>query len=341
MINQTRERRILSGKEILITGGTGTLGKALLKELSGYPLKGLRILSRDEFKQWKMKSEMKAELEKAGFPVAFFIGDVRDNKRLLQAFEGVDIVIHTAAMKQVPACEDNPFESIRTNILGTENVCAAAIEREVKHVMFISTDKAVYPINLYGSCKSVAEKTVIRSNVYSPHVTKFNVCRYGNVLGSRGSVVQLFQEQLEKGLPLTITSKEMTRFWITSKFMASFIIKSICEDTKGVIFVPFMKSASLMQLMGVVQKNHTRKEDSFLEIKEIGIRKGEKLHECLITEEEMETLKMNDFAFMLPDAELSEIRRKFISPLFKEPFTSNHPEVLTLTDDELEAMINE
>ena len=325
--NNTTELRALSGKEVLITGGTGTLGKALLKELSEYSLKGLRIFSRDEFKQWKMREEYKETLEKANFPVAFFLGDVRDPARLKQAFKGVDVVIHTAAMKQVPACEYNPFEAIQTNILGTENVCRVAIETGVRHVMFISTDKAVYPVNLYGATKATAEKTVIASNVYSPNTTKFNVCRYGNVIGSRGSVVQLFEEQLEKGQALTMTDERMTRFWITSTFMARFILKAIGTDSKETIFVPFMKAATVMKLAYTIAGERIKQIPP---IKEIGIRKGEKLHECLISEEETLSTKIGSFCYLI-------LNKECPSSASIKSLTSKY--AAELTSKELEDMI--
>jgi len=335
----------LEGKELLITGGTGTLGKALLKELINYRLKGLRILSRDEFKQWTMKTELAEEIQTAPFPIAFFIGDVRDRDRLTQAFKGVNIVIHTAAMKQIESCEYNPLEATLTNVKGTENVCKEAIACDVAQVMFISTDKAVYPINFYGTTKALAEKTVIKANVYSPHQTQFNVCRYGNVLGSRGSVIQVFQDQLKANKPMTITERSMTRFWISSSFMARFILNNLSLDTRGVIFVPQMKAASILDIAGYVHSVspvHNHKVDKEICLKEIGIRKGEKIHECLISNEELENTRLGEFSYMILNKDFhNEELKKTSAPIIGlvGGYTSeNAPE---LTKNELEEMINE
>lgn len=264
--------------EVLITGGTGSLGKTITKLLlSKYEVRGLRIMSRDELKQ----SEMKKELRNAGLldKVDFIIGDVRDSVRFYRATKGVDLIINAAAMKQVPACEHNPFEAVKTNIDGTRYLINAAIDNDVSMVMHISTDKAVYPINLYGMTKAVAEKMLMYSDVYTGgHGTKFSCCRYGNVLGSRGSVIPLFKEQVAKNGHVTITDKRMTRFWISLEEVAHFVIDRCMEAQGGEIFVPKMPSCKIMDLAKVfVEEN---------KINEIGIRQGEKLHECLITREE-------------------------------------------------------
>lgn len=261
----------MKNKEILITGGTGSLGKVITKKLLELDVKGIRVYSRCEYKQWQMKKEFGTD------KISYLIGDVRDEKRLSLAMKGVDIVINTAAMKQVPACEENPIEAIKTNVDGAINVIYAAIENNVKKVMHISTDKAVYPINLYGMTKGCTEKLFINANTYSPHGTIFSCCRYGNVIGSRGSVIPLFRKQAKTGV-LKITDYEMTRFWINIDKVANFIIKRINSMDGQEIFVPVMPSAKIIDLASVIGPD--------CKIETIGIRDGEKMHEVLLTNEE-------------------------------------------------------
>jgi FlaA1/EpsC-like NDP-sugar epimerase len=207
----------LTDKEVLITGGTGSLGKAIVNILLSYGVKGIRIYSRDEYKQWLMKREF-SHLDAN---ISYLIGDIRDYNRLSRAMNGVDVVYNAAAMKQVPACEYNPEESIKTNIQGAQNVLNACIDNNVDVCMHVSTDKAVYPVNLYGACKTVAEHLFIHGNVYTgDRHPFFSVCRYGNVLNSRGSIIPLFKEQKEKG-KITITDIEMTRFLTSLETVAN------------------------------------------------------------------------------------------------------------------------
>lgn len=270
--------RTMHGKEILITGGTGTLGKELLRQLTSdrkHQPKGIRIYSRDEYKQWVLQNELSKQ--NIDVPISFLLGDIRDKERLTVALKGVDVVFHTAAMKQVPACEYNPVEALMTNTIGAKNLLEAAIANDVEIVMNVSTDKAVYPVNFYGMTKGAAEKLLIHGNVYSPGKTIFSCCRYGNVINSRGSVIPLFKEQAKAG-EITITDGRMTRFFITIEEVASFIIKCSLRATGGEIFIPKMSTASIMTIASAVAPG--------AKIKEVGIRQGEKLHECLITEEE-------------------------------------------------------
>lgn len=271
--------------EILITGGTGSLGKAITKKLiENYKPRGIRIYSRDEFKQWVMQNELK----KKGYDknIDFLIGDVRDKDRLSRAMNRVNLVFNAAAMKQVPACENNPIEAVNTNINGARNIIDTAIDNKVGIVMHISTDKAVYPINLYGATKTVAEKLFLHSNNYTGgHNTIFSVCRYGNVIGSRGSIVPLFLEQAKNGR-ITITDKRMSRFWITLDTVADFIIQAAMTTDGNEIFIPRMSSVMISDVISVLAPG--------IPIDEIGIRKGEKLHECLITSEESEYAKIYD-----------------------------------------------
>lgn len=270
----------INNKEILISGGSGSLGKALTQLLlKKYKPKGIRIFSRGELLQWKMRNALHTKYGNQ-IPVSFLIGDIRDRKRIELATKGVDIIIHAAALKQVPACEDNPLEAINTNVIGAQNILYAALENNVKKVIAISTDKAVYPINLYGATKLCAEKLFIQGHIYGgARSPKCAIIRYGNVLGSRGSVVPLFRKQYKETGKVTITSPKMTRFWITLKQVADFILQSIEEMKGGEIFIPKMPSATITTILEAVVPSQVK-------IEYTGIRPGEKLHETLITVEE-------------------------------------------------------
>ncbi len=274
----------LNGKTVLVTGGSGTFGKEFIRiMLKDYDPAKIIVFSRDEFKQHEMR--------KGGFDhpkLRYFIGDVRDHERLLRAFEGVDVVIHAAALKQVPACEYNPFEAVKTNVIGSQNVIGAAIDAGVKRVLAISTDKAVDPINLYGATKLTAERLFLQGNAYS-HAggAIFSCVRYGNVHGSRGSVVPLFQEQAKTGT-LTVTDERMTRFWLPIEQGVRFVIHSIERMRGGEIFVPKLPSLNLMDIARAIAPE--------AQIKIIGSRPGEKLHETLVSEHEApKTLEYDDY----------------------------------------------
>ena len=271
---------------ILITGGTGSLGKHLCKILlEKYHPRAIRVYSRDELKQHEMRQVFGEDV------IRYFIGDVRDGNRLKRAMEGADIVIHTAALKQVPACEYNPLEAVRTNVIGTENVINAAIDNGVKKVVSISTDKAVNPVNLYGATKLCAEKIVIQGNSYAgSRNTRFSCVRYGNVIGSRGSVVPLFSEQKKTG-KITITDDRMTRFWITLDQAVDLIVKAITHMQGGEIFVPKIPSMRITDLAKAIAPE--------CEIDIIGIRPGEKLHEVLLMEEEGKNTVIYDGMFVI------------------------------------------
>jgi len=280
-------RMSLSGKVVLITGGTGSFGKKFTEiVLREHDPKAVRIFSRGEFLQLQMRQQFNDDPR-----LRFFIGDVRDRDRLYRAMDGVDIVVHAAALKQVPACEYNPIEAVKTNIDGAVNVINAAIDNEVEKVMAISTDKAVYPVNLYGATKLVAEKLFVQGNAYTgKHRTRFSVVRYGNVVGSRGSVIPLFLEQRRTG-KITITDERMTRFWITLEQGVRFVISCIERMKGGEIFVPKIPSMRIVDLADVIAPGAER------EI--IGIRPGEKIHECLITEEEARHAREFDTYFVI------------------------------------------
>ncbi len=262
---------------VLVTGGTGSFGKAFIRILlDEYKPAKVIVFSRDELKQHEMRE--------AGFDqsnLRYFIGDVRDLGRLQRAMDGVDIVVHAAALKQVPACEYNPMEAIKTNILGTANVIEAALEAGVSKVLALSTDKAVSPINLYGATKLAAEKLTVQSNAYSgERPARFSCVRYGNVIGSRGSVVPTFLRQRQNG-KLSITDKRMTRFWLSLEQGVRFVLHSIEIMQGGEVFVPKLPSTSLMDLAKVIAPQ--------AQLEEVGVRPGEKLHEVLISEDEART----------------------------------------------------
>ena len=263
-----------SDLSVLITGGTGSFGKKFTRiMLDEYHPKKLIIFSRDELKQHQMRM--------SGFnhpSLRYFIGDVRDLRRLRRAMNGVDIVVHAAALKQVPACEYNPIEAIMTNIIGARNVIDAALDTNVKKVLALGTDKAVNPVNLYGATKLCAEKLFVQSNAYAGgEYPKFSCTRYGNVVGSRGSVIPVFQRQRESGT-ITVTDKRMTRFWLTLKQGVYFVISCIEKMHGGEVFAPKIPSMRIMDLAEAVAPG--------CDIEFMGIRPGEKLHEVLISRDE-------------------------------------------------------
>lgn len=275
---------MLNQKSILITGGTGSFGKKFTEMiLEQYDPKRIIIYSRDEFKQDVMKKDFTQRYPDKVSKLRFFIGDVRDKDRLYRAFNGVDYVIHAAAMKQVPACEYNPFEAIKTNINGAQNIVDAALDRGVKKVVALSTDKAVNPINLYGGTKLVSDKLFISANAYrGEEGTIFSVVRYGNVAGSRGSVIPFFNILLENGADeLPITDFEMTRFWITLEEGVNLVFKALEESKGGETYISKIPSFKITDLAKAL------KED--VKLKEVGIREGEKLHEVMITKDDSRT----------------------------------------------------
>ncbi|AAL93804.1 UDP-N-acetylglucosamine 4,6-dehydratase (inverting) [Fusobacterium nucleatum] len=291
---------MLNNSTILITGGTGSFGNRFIERiLSEYNPKKIIIYSRDEFKQDLMKKNfvMKYGVEKTK-KLRFFIGDVRDKERLYRAFDGVDYVIHAAAMKQVPACEYNPFEAIKTNIHGAENVIEAAIDRGVKKVVALSTDKAVNPINLYGGTKLVSDKLFISANAYSGEKgTIFSVVRYGNVAGSRGSVIPFFKQLLSQGkTELPITDIHMTRFWMVLDDAVNLVLKALKESKGGETFVFKNPSFLITELAKALNPNGI--------IKEVGIREGEKIHEVMITRDDAKyTYDYEDYYVIYPNFE--------------------------------------
>ncbi len=276
-------------QSILVTGGTGSFGKHFCKiMLEKYHPKVIRIYSRDELKQHEMRQKFGEE------KLRYFIGDVRDVDRLKRAMEGVDIVVHAAALKQVPACEYNPFEAVKTNIYGAQNIIDAAIDIGVKKVVALSTDKAVNPVNLYGATKLCSDKIFVHGNSYSGQKrTRFSCVRYGNVIGSRGSVIPLFMQQKKNGR-ITITDERMTRFWLTLDQAVELVINAFCLMQGGEIFVPKIPSMKVTDLAKAIAPE--------CKIEFIGIRPGEKLHEVLITEEDgRNTVAYNGIYVVLPN----------------------------------------
>ncbi|EPY2277523.1 UDP-N-acetylglucosamine 4,6-dehydratase (inverting) [Clostridium sporogenes] len=272
---------MLSDKVVLITGGTGSFGKKFTEViLEQYNPKKIIIYSRDEFKQDLMKKEFLLKYPDKVNKLRFFIGDVRDKDRLYRAFNGIDYVIHAAAMKQVPACEYNPFEAIKTNIDGAQNIIDAALDRGVKKVVALSTDKAVNPINLYGGTKLVSDKLFIAANAYSGEEgTIFSVVRYGNVAGSRGSVIPFFKSLIQKGeKELPITDFRMTRFWITLEQGVDLVLKALKESRGGETYISKIPSFKITDLAEAMLTS--------CKLKEVGIREGEKLHEVMITKDD-------------------------------------------------------
>lgn len=267
-----REELFIS-PSVMVTGGTGSFGREFISLLLNSDIcpRKVIVFSRDEFKQHEMREQFPDDR------LRFFIGDVRDLARLNMAMKKVDWVVHAAALKQVPVCEYNPDEAVKTNILGTQNVIKAAINNRVGKVIALSTDKAVNPINLYGATKMVAEKMLINANAFSNKKTAFSVVRYGNILGSRGSVVQTFMKHAETG-EVPITDKQMTRFWWTIDKAAQFVYYRLLDMIGGEIFVPVLNSSYVKELIAVLCPE--------CRIKTIGIRPGEKLHECLIAPDE-------------------------------------------------------
>ena len=283
---------MLDGKSVLITGGTGSFGRKFAElVLRRYRPRRLIIFSRDELKQHEMARVLSPQTHRE---LRYFLGDVRDRQRLYRAFDGVDVVVHAAALKQVPTCEYNPLEAVKTNVLGAANVIDAAIDRGVEKVLALSTDKAANPINLYGATKLCADKLFTSGNHYcGEHPTRFAVVRYGNVVGSRGSVVPLFLKMRRDGV-LPITDPRMTRFWITPEQGVDFVLASLRRMRGGEIFVPKIPSMNILDLARAVGPE-CRTET-------VGIRPGEKLHETMISEDDARhALEYDDYYVILPD----------------------------------------
>jgi len=317
-------------QSILLTGGTGSFGKHFCKVMiEKYHPKVIRIYSRDELKQHEMRQHFGEDY------IRYFIGDVRDADRLRRAMEGVDIVVHAAALKQVPACEYNPLEAVKTNIHGAQHVIDAAIDTGVSKVIALSTDKAVNPVNLYGATKLCADKIVIQGNSYAgARDTRFSCVRYGNVIGSRGSVIPLFKTQRKTG-KITITDRRMTRFWLTLDQAVELVVNAFYHMQGGEIFVPKIPSMKVMDLAKAIAPE--------CDIDIIGIRPGEKLHEALITEEEgRNAVEYNGMYVVMPNYSWWERQNYIKGQKLPEGFTytSNNND-MWLSIEDLREIVHE
>lgn len=319
----------LKNKTILVTGGTGSFGRKFVSTVLEMDVKKIIIFSRDELKQYEMAQEYTDPR------VRFFIGDVRDKERLYRAFDGVDVVIHAAALKHVGICEYNPFEAIKTNIHGAQNIIEAAIDRGVERVMALSTDKAASPVNLYGATKLASDKLFVAANSYAGNKkTRFSVVRYGNVVGSRGSVVPFFKKIRSTG-KLPITDERMTRFWITLTQGVQFVLDNLKRMKGGEIFVPKIPSMKVTDLAKAIAP------ECKVEIK--GIRPGEKLHEAMITEDDARrTLEFDTYYIIQPefpwwDAESSKGGKTMAEGFSYVSNTNDH----WLSVDELKKLVQE
>ena len=280
----------LAGSSILITGGTGSFGKSFVRyALENLDAERVAIFSRDELKQYEMKALFDNDSR-----LRWFLGDIRDRARLSRAMKGVDFVVHAAALKQVDTAEYNPFEVVKTNVLGSQNVIDACIDEGVRKVVALSTDKASSPINLYGATKLTADKLFVAANHYAfEGATQLSVVRYGNVVGSRGSVVPFFLNKAQSGEPLPVTDSRMTRFWITLENAVQFVVDSFDQMRGGELYVPRIPSMKILDLVEAIAPGHP--------IEEIGIRPGEKLHEEMISvDDSPRTLRLPDRYVVMP-----------------------------------------
>jgi UDP-N-acetylglucosamine 4,6-dehydratase/5-epimerase len=319
-------------KKILITGGTGSLGQNLTKRLLKEGVETIRILSRNENKQVTMRNEFQDER------LRFLIGDIRDKERVEKAFEDIDIVFHTAALKHVDLIEYNPSEAIKTNIMGSQNVIDAAIKQNVNVVVGIGTDKAVSPLNTYGATKLVMEKLFVSANHFksSKHKTKFFPLRYGNVVASSGSVIPKFIEQIKKKKEITVTDPDMTRFSITMNHALDFILNCVKKSNGGEIFIPKLKAYKISTIEEVLKELLGK-----FKVKKIPIRPGEKMHETLINENEIQiTLESKEdfmivepqYRFGYPISKLPKRLKNYNISSLNEPYSSDRVDLLSKTE---------
>jgi FlaA1/EpsC-like NDP-sugar epimerase len=320
---------MFSNKTILVTGGTGSIGSEIVRQLLYYNPKSIRIFSRDESKQFFMQQEL-YEYDN----IRYLIGDVRDKQRLLYATEGVDYVFHAAALKHVPSCEYNPFEAVKTNVIGVQNVIEAALENEVQRVISISTDKVVNPMNTMGATKLLSEKLISAADYYKgAHKTIFSCVRFGNVMGSRGSVIPLFKEQIRSGTPITLTDRRMTRFMMSIPQAATLVLKAAKYARGGELFILKMPSLNILDLAEVLIEDYEKTYGVKFEqgIREIGIRPGEKLYEELMTLDESARALCNDEMFLIPssinDKAKSYEYNGFVKAKYEEYSSLNSPKL--------------
>jgi UDP-N-acetylglucosamine 4,6-dehydratase len=321
-----------TGKNVLVTGGTGSFGRKFVEILlREYRPKKLIVFSRDELKQHEMRQVFP---DGDGSPMRYFLGDVRDADRLRRAMNEVDVVVHAAALKQVPSCEYNPIEAVLTNVMGAKNVIEAALDMRVQRVMALSTDKAVNPVNLYGATKLVAEKLFIQGNAYSGSgPTRFSCVRYGNVVGSRGSVLPMFLKQRPNGR-VSVTDPRMSRFWITLDQGVRFVIRCVELMQGGEVFVPRLPSTGIMDLVAMAAPDCT--------VDFIGIRPGEKLHEVLVSEDEARHTMALDQMFLIKPPPPWYFGNGWPGTPVEEGFwygSNNNPDLLTT--DQIRTMVED
>ncbi len=314
---------MFDGKKVLITGGTGSLGTALTKRLLNSKVNTIRIFSRDEWKQVQMQSEIKDDR------LRYFIGDVRDKERLSRALEDVDIVIHAAALKQMPVAEYNPFEAVKTNVVGTQNLIEACLDNQVESVLAIGTDKAVSPLNTYGATKLLMERLFVSANFYKGnHKIKFACVRYGNVMGSRGSVIPVFVNQVKSGKDITVTDPNMTRFNITMNEALDLIFRALENSMGGEVFVPKLKAYKV----GDIKDAITEILESKNKTKIISARPGEKIHESLISFDELSNTFENEQDYIIIDKQILEGMSRdtsLVQTTLKEQYSSDSVEIIT------------
>ncbi|MGI0056210.1 MAG: SDR family NAD(P)-dependent oxidoreductase [Nitrosarchaeum sp.] len=322
---------MFDGKKVLITGGTGSLGTALTKKLLKTNVDTIRIFSRDEWKQVHMQSEIKDER------LRYFIGDVRDKERLSRALENVNIVIHAAALKQMPVAEYNPFEAVKTNIIGTQNLIEACLDNDVEMALAIGTDKAVSPVNTYGATKLLMERLFVSGNFYKGnHKIKFLCVRYGNVLGSRGSVVPVFINQVKSGKKITVTDPTMTRFNITMNEALELILRAMKNGRGGEVFIPKLKAYRVGDMKDAIIELLKSKAETEI----ISIRPGEKIHESLISNDELRNTYENNEDYMVIDKQLQSLGFKddqFKKTKLDHQYSSDKVELLSI--DELKEIL--
>jgi UDP-N-acetylglucosamine 4,6-dehydratase/UDP-glucose 4-epimerase len=319
---------MFDGKKILITGGTGSLGKALTKKLLKTNVETIRIFSRDEWKQVEMKSEFNDNR------LRYFIGDVRDKERLSRALKNVDIVIHAAALKQMPVAEYNPFEAVKTNIIGTQNIIEACLDNNVETVLGIGTDKAVAPVNTYGATKFLMERLFVSANFYKgDQKIKFLCVRYGNVLGSRGSVVPIFLNQIKTGKKITVTDPNMTRFNITMNEALELILRVLKNGKGGEVFVPKIKAYKVGDMKdAIIELTNSNNETEI-----ISIRPGEKMHESLISNDELRNVFESSNDYVIIDQNLHNQYDNLTKTTLESQYSSD--KVVLLTKDEIKEIL--
>ena len=323
---------MFAGKKILITGGTGSLGTALTKKLLETNVDTIRIFSRDELKQVQMSSAIDDDR------LRFLIGDVRDKNRLLRAVKDIDIVIHAAALKQVPVIEYNPFEAVKTNVYGSQNLIEACLDNGIEKVLAVGTDKAVAPFNTYGATKLLMERLFISANYYKGNEQiNFQCVRYGNVLGSRGSLVPTIVQQIKSGKKITITDPSMTRFNITMDEALELIFRALRNGTGGEVFIPKLKAYKIADMRDAIKELL----DSNLETQKISVRPGEKFHESLISTNEIRNCYETDDDYVLFESETQNHNLDSIENIKKSTLTTEYSsdKVDLLTIDELKSIL--